>query len=319
MASHEGVGAGQKSRFHLLREKLNERKKGGDNAPGTSSATQPKGAIGVGSPRPPPAAEKRKRKTAQKDAGSSGSPSPKRSRVSGDASYQRLMGAEMQIYDGMSITISQEEANLITESPLPILMKAFAEFQSRALVIGRHMGHELIKVGQTEDLEAEVALLKKQLRVANTEKDKLAGEVSDVQKQLQQAIGDRKSWRNRCLEAEEKLKKSSEEALALKHSLDEMKTAHAELDKEVWELREGVVEEHELGFRKALRQAALLFDIPADDDQFDVGKDVYQKALVRIEDIPVISDQAEDTPPTPTVEDTKRSRDGNVDGAGDRD
>ena len=225
----------------------------------------------------------------------------------------------MQIYDGMSITISQEEANLITESPLPSLMKAFAEFQSRALVIGRHMGHELIKVGQTEDLEAEVALLKKQLRVANTEKDKLAGEVSDVQKQLQQAIGDRKSWRNRCLEAEEKLKKSSEEALALKHSLDEMKTAHAELDKEVWELREGVVEEHELGFRKALRQAALLFDIPADDDQFDVGKDVYQKALVRIEDIPVISDQAEDTPPTPTVEDTKRSRDGNVDGAGDRD
>ena len=64
MASHEGVGAGQKSRFHLLREKLNERKKGGDNALGTSSATQPKGATGVGSPRPPPAAEKKKRKTA---------------------------------------------------------------------------------------------------------------------------------------------------------------------------------------------------------------------------------------------------------------
>ena len=114
------------------------------------------------------------------------------------------------------------------------------------------------------------------------------------------------------------MKKSSEEASALKCSLDEMKTAHAELDKEVWELREGVVEEHELGFRKALRQAALLFYIPADDDHFDVGKDVYQKALVRIEDIPVISDKAEDTPPTPTAEDTERSRDGNVDGAGDR-
>ena len=90
----------------------------------------------------------------------------------------------MQIYDGMSITLSQEEANLITESPFPTLMKAFTEFQSRALVIGRHMGHELIKVGQTEDLEAKVASLKKQLRVANTEKDKLAGEVSDFQKQL---------------------------------------------------------------------------------------------------------------------------------------
>jgi len=106
--------------------------------------------------------------------------SPKRNCVSEDASYKRLMGAEMQIYDGMSITISQEEANLITEAPLPSLMKAFAQYQSRALVIGRHIGHELIKVGQTENLEAEVALLKKQLRAANIEKDKFVGEVSDL-------------------------------------------------------------------------------------------------------------------------------------------
>ena len=75
MASHEGVGAGQKSHFHLLREKLNERKKGGDNAPRTSSTYQPKGATDVGSPRPPPIAEKKKRKTAQKDRGSSRPPS----------------------------------------------------------------------------------------------------------------------------------------------------------------------------------------------------------------------------------------------------
>jgi len=216
--------------------------------------------------------------------------------VSEDASYKRLMGAEMQIYDGMNITISQEEANLITEEPLPSLMKAFAEYQSRALVIGRHIGHALIKVGQTEDLEVEVALLKKQLRAANIEKDKFAGEVSDLQKQLQQAIGDRKSWCNHCLEVEEKVKKSSEEVSVLKCSLDEMKTAHAKLDKEVWELREGIVEEHELGFRKALRQASLLFDIPADDDHLDVGKDVYQKSLVQIEDIPPCPEHAKDTP-----------------------
>ncbi|QCD82891.1 hypothetical protein DEO72_LG2g3233 [Vigna unguiculata] len=75
MASHEGVGAGQKSHFHLLREKLNKRKKGGDNAPRTSSTTQPKGATGVGSPRPPLTVEKKKRKTAQKDGGSSRPPS----------------------------------------------------------------------------------------------------------------------------------------------------------------------------------------------------------------------------------------------------
>jgi len=101
------------------------------------------------------------------------------------------------------------------------------------------------------------------------------------------------------------VKKSYEEVSVLKRSLDEMKIAHAELDKEVWELWEGVVEENELGFRKALRQASLLFDIRADDDHFDVGKDVYQKSLVQIEDIPPCPEHAEDTPSTPSREGRK--------------
>jgi len=42
----------------------------------------------------------------------------------------RLIGTEMQIYDGMNITISQQEADIITKSPLLTLMKAFAEYQS---------------------------------------------------------------------------------------------------------------------------------------------------------------------------------------------
>ncbi|QCD85921.1 hypothetical protein DEO72_LG3g444 [Vigna unguiculata] len=88
-----------------------------------------------------------------------------------------------------------------------------------------------------------------------------------------------------------------------------MKTANADLDKEVWELWESVVEEHELGFRKALRQAALLFEIPLDDGHFDVGKDVYQKSLVRIKDIPSIPDQSEDIPSTPSTEAVEGGKD----------
>jgi len=36
MASHEGVGAGQKSRFQLLREKVNVRKESPDTFAGSS-------------------------------------------------------------------------------------------------------------------------------------------------------------------------------------------------------------------------------------------------------------------------------------------
>jgi len=62
--------------------------------------------------------------------------------------------------------------------------------------------------------------------------------------------------------------------------VEELKITNAELDKELFELQENVIEEHELGFKKALRQATLLFNVPADDQHFDVGKDVYQKCLV---------------------------------------
>jgi len=91
----------------LLRDKLNERKKSGDLVPRTSAGANAKIGVGVGSPRPPPPVEKKRKKTTHKDGSSSRHSSPKCSRVSEDTSYKRLMGAEMQIYDGMSITISQ--------------------------------------------------------------------------------------------------------------------------------------------------------------------------------------------------------------------
>ncbi|QCE03509.1 hypothetical protein DEO72_LG8g1534 [Vigna unguiculata] len=155
------------------------------------------------------------------------------------------MGTEMNIYDGMSITISQQEADVIAHSPLPILMKAFADYQSRALVIGRPIGHDLDKSSQVEELETEVSSRK-------GEKENLMSEVSNLRSQLSQALTDRKSWKNRCLETNEKGKKTFEEITASKRVVEELKITNAELDKELWELRESVIEEHELGFKKAL-------------------------------------------------------------------
>jgi len=63
-----------------------------------------------------------------------------------------------------------------------------------------------------------------------------------------------------------------------------------------------VVGKHELGFKKALRQVALTFSVHVDDKRFDVGKDVYQKSLVRLEDIPSLLKHAKDTPSIPSRE-----------------
>ena len=52
-------------------------------------------------------------------------------------------------------------------------MKAFAEYQSRALVIGRHIDHELDKSSHVEELETKVLSLK-------VEKENLMYEVSNL-------------------------------------------------------------------------------------------------------------------------------------------
>ncbi|QCD99835.1 hypothetical protein DEO72_LG7g1121 [Vigna unguiculata] len=192
MASHKGVGAGQKSRFQLLREKVNAHKKNEDALISSSSGAAGRNSEG----------KRRGRRLPRK-----------RSRVSKDASYTRLMGTEIQIYDGMSITISQQEADIITNSPLPTLMKAFAEYQSRV-----------------------------------------------------------KSWKNHCLETKEKGKKSLEE-------VEELKITNAELDKELWELRENVIEEHELGFKKALRIFPLVLNMPRIPPLGKVAKVVVQMGM----------------------------------------
>ncbi|QCE16765.1 hypothetical protein DEO72_LG11g3784 [Vigna unguiculata] len=145
MASHEGVGARRKSRFQLLREKVNARKKDEDALVGSSS-----GAAG-------------------------------RNSVGGVLLDLHLL----QKRRGRRLPRKQED-DIIAHSPLPILMKAFAEYQSRALVIGRHIGHELDKSSHVEELETEVSSLK-------VEKENLMSEVSNLRSQLSQALNEKKS------------------------------------------------------------------------------------------------------------------------------
>jgi len=80
----------------------------------------------------------------------------------------------MKIFDGFSITVSQDEVKIFSLAPLSSLVNAFVEHQSRALVIGRLLGHELLKVQRIEKLEAKIASLKQQLSSLTMEKRTLS-------------------------------------------------------------------------------------------------------------------------------------------------
>jgi len=48
-----------------------------------------------------------------------------------------------------------------------------------------------------------------------------------------------------------------------------------------------MMSQHEEGFYKVLRQASHLFDFNAEDERFDIDKDVYEGSFITVEDIPV--------------------------------
>lgn len=41
-------------------------------------------------------------------------------------------------------------------------------------------------------------------------------------------------------------------------------------------------EQHQLGFKKALKQVAYFYKTPLDEGKFDVGKDFYQGKLILV-------------------------------------
>ena len=58
------------------------------------------------------------------------------------------------------------------------------------------------------------------------------------------------------------------------------------LEKDLAEAENFVVDQHRLGFSKALQQAKYFYKIPLDEGNFDVGKDFYNGELIPVNDIP---------------------------------
>ncbi|KAG2395029.1 uncharacterized protein HKW66_Vig0075960 [Vigna angularis] len=142
----------------------------------------------------------------------------------------------------------------------------------------RYFGSTLVKeTDEREKMEAELFELKSKMF-------DLSIDEGNLEKELSSSLN---SWKNRCFQAKEKER-------SVRHELMDMSVAHVE-EKHAWEktslelveLQQYILVEHEEGFHKVFWQAALLFDILA-NERFDVKNDVYKKSLVSINDIPEV-------------------------------
>ena len=57
-----------------------------------------------------------------------------------------------------------------------------------------------------------------------------------------------------------------------------------------------VLEQHDLGFMRAVRQAAYFYQVPVDEGKFDNRKDIYRGELVSAMDVPDEEDEGDEQP-----------------------
>jgi len=99
--------------------------------------------------------------------------------------------------------------------------------------------------------------------------------------------------------------KADEEIRGLKESLSAMALTNHRFEekidkllKELEVVKDSVIEEPELGFKKALQHAAFFYNVPLDEGKFDIDRDFYEGQLMPIDQIPSFTQVEVMAPPT---------------------
>jgi len=150
-----------------------------------------------------------------------------------------------------------------------------------------------------ENLKAQLAEFASSLQYALDTNTTLVSENKYLVVVLARMKLDNDALLTHCLSAEEKERIMSVENEELKQNLTDL-TVHSHSEQEKIEQlqaflrKEGedlrrtqdfVLHQHELGFNKALDQAAYLYNIPLNEWKFDVNKDFYKGELMLVIDI----------------------------------
>jgi len=192
--------------------------------------------------------------------------------------------AKVQMRKGVEIKLTDPEVAIVEAADPSLLMRAWNEYMSRGLVLGRRLSAMM------------------QEEIAAGDKKKLAEELAALKVQVER---DQQNWddEKRRLEAEVKKLKvgvlAVEKKLKLKQvEVDELqarrKAESEEAADEISGLQQAVYSEHVKGFEKALRQAEFLYkEVSVTDCRFNVNLDIYENKMLDVAEISKLKALAE--------------------------
>jgi len=292
--------SGKKDYFQELRLKRQARQAEGGEVPGGSvtpiaEVAIPLTTVPASEVNRPPSNPKKRKEEHGKDRGksslrhgecSSSGKSPKIGRVAGGSSSSDpdFLGNELNVAEKVNVKLNPYQQDAFLSVRPSQMHDAFMELCSRTLVLSKRMASDLMKrekhAAEVEGLRVKLDELAAKLQSASAENANLSARNQSLEVEM-------KKWKEMCELVEktgrEVAEKADEEIRGLKGSFSDMAlTNHRseekteKLLKELEVTKDSVMEEHELGFKKALQQAAFFYNAPLDEGKFDVDKDFYE-------------------------------------------
>ena len=255
---------------------------------------------------PPPVEKKqRKRKSKSKEKHQDAPErTPKRAKTlgggAGNSGGHALVSHDLEFHKGVNVALTHTEKDVLLSCfKGGNFMTDLLELQARVMAAVRLLAHERSQgsAKELEDLKSKLAESRGSLKKVLEAKFALQDQVTKLTSELSASKSDISKLETRCGELERKkeeltakLSRQHEELHGVIQDRDDtllMKDEHiARLEQEVVALKDCVLNVAEEGFNQAVRQAVLLYGVPADSNKFDVGKEVYEGQLIPIEDMP---------------------------------
>ena len=136
-----------------------------------------------------------------------------------------LFDSQLKINQGIEVSLSLEEAKIVSTMRLETVLYALNEFHARAMVMGRHLDTLLSQLPEISKLTVKIENLQRELAKANNRRQEVSLQLGNVKNERSQLLAKRNALKLRCKDFE---KKDEESQAALERLEEELATTKKE-------------------------------------------------------------------------------------------
>ena len=222
---------------------------------------------------------------------------------------ESIFGAATKYAKFVQTSFTESSYDMLKAESAASLADSIIELSSRTLLIGKMVkakNGSCVSLAEFEKLKSELAeskdknaALSSQLQELSLQKKQQEVETESLEKQISdlrvanlkageeitQLRNENQLLDGRVLELSSVKESNTNTIKAMEENIEQLKV-------DVFEAQNFILEQHKLGFAKALEQAKYFYKIPIDEGNFDVEKDFYNGELMPVNEIP--EDDTED-------------------------